>query len=212
MDTSFIKDDKITLNNHAFGISMVNRHEKNSHQKKNLKNDSLPLRFNYCDNGEKKTIIVKNRNNKFTGEDGVLVETLIGKQNFILSLAKDFIYGELLDYRLFIQKDFEELKTKVNIIKEKNKKYFEKFKPYKENVPDEKNEMKDYRVFQEEEDKVSREEILKIIKKRELELGDQIYSLDILKEMIRIAKLRKQFHLLPKIIRELDNELNDKKI
>jgi hypothetical protein len=212
-DISFIKDDKVVLNNLAFGITIVNRHEKNSHQKKNLKNGHLPSPFNYCDNGEKKTIYVKANNNEFTGEDGVLIETLIGNQSFIISLAKDFIYGQLLDYRLFIAKDFEELKKQVKIIREKNAKYFEKFKSYKDkkSIPNETNEMKDYKEFQEKDDNISKEEILKIIKKKELQLGDQIYSLDVIKEMIRIEKLKNQFHLLPKIIRELDKELNENK-
>ena len=211
-DASFIKNDKLALNNHAFGISVVNRHEKNLYLKNNFKNEHLPLSFNYCDNGEKKTIYIKNRYNEFKGEDSILVEALIENQGFILSLTKDFIYGELLDYRLFIAKDFEELKKKVNIIKEKNTKYFEKFKTYKYgNVPNEKNQMKDCKEFQEKEDYISKEAILKIIKKKELQLGDQIYSLDLIKEMIRIEKMKNQFHLLPKIIRELDKELNESK-
>ena len=71
--------------------------------------------------------------------------------------------------------------------------------------------MKDCKEFQEKEDYISKEEILKIIKKKELQLGDQIYSLDLIKEMIRIEKMKNQFHLLPKIIRELDKELNESK-
>ncbi len=55
------------------------------------------------------------------GEDGILIESLITKDyKIIISLAKDFIYGELLDYRLFIQKDFSESLKKINEIKEKH--------------------------------------------------------------------------------------------
>ena len=46
------------------------------------------------------------------------------------------------------------------------------------------------------------------IKRKELQLGDQIYSLDLIKEMIRIEKMKNQYHLLPEIVKEIDKELN----
>ena len=84
---------------HAFGISMVLRHESNSHKKKNLKNQFIFSPIYYCINGKtKKYIYKKNR-----GEDGIIIENIITEdQTIINSLIKDFIYGELLDINLFI--------------------------------------------------------------------------------------------------------------
>ena len=212
-DPSIIKNNETEVQNHAFGISMVFRHEKNSHQKKNLKNGYIASPCCYCDNGEKKTIIVKNENDEFTGEDIVLIEILIAEQSIILSLAKDFIYGQLLDYQLFIENDFEKLKEKVNNIKENNKEYFEQFQSYKykKEDPKEQNAMKDYNNTEENGEKISREHLINIIKRKELQIGDQIYSLDLIKEMIKREKMKNQFHLLPKIIQELDKVKNKKK-
>jgi len=54
------------------------------------------------------------------GEDGNIIECLIIKnQETIISLARDFIYGELLDFKLFIQKDFTELMKRIDDIKKK---------------------------------------------------------------------------------------------
>ena len=210
-DISFIEDNK-TLKDHAFGVSIILRHEKNSHQKKNLKSGHIISPCFYCDNGETKKICFKNDDNRITGEDGILIESLIIENHeVIISLAKDFIYGELLDYRLFIGKDFNELKKLIFNIQEKNKKYFEENQSKNHQINlEEKNEMKEFP--KDEGETIKKEEIMKFMKRREIELGDQIYSFDLIEEMIRSAKMRNQFDNLPSIIKEIDKELQkDKK-
>ena len=54
----------------------------------------------------------------YKGEDGIVIESLITRdQTIIISLARDFIYGDLLDKSLFIQNNFNELLKKVKVIK-----------------------------------------------------------------------------------------------
>ena len=50
--------------------------------------------------------------------------------------------------------------------------------------------------------------MLEIIKEKELRIGDQTYSLDLIKEMISLEKAKNQYNFLPQIIREIDMELN----
>ncbi len=208
-DVSFIQDYK-ELKNHAFGILVVFRHENNSPQKNNLKNSHLVSPFYYCDNGEIKVIRVEGENNVFTGEDGILIEKLIIEDHqIIMSLAKDFIYGELLDYQLFIKEDFSELKERINSIREKNKEYFNIFKSinFKWQCL-EKNEMKELK--KNETKNISKEKVLEIIKEKELRIGDQTYSLDLIKEMISLEKAKNQYKFLPQVFKEIDMELNKK--
>ena len=54
---------------------MVFRHEKNSHQKKNLKSAYLISPFYYCDNGNVKEIKFEQEKSFFTGEGGILIES-----------------------------------------------------------------------------------------------------------------------------------------
>ena len=116
IDPSHISDEK-DLKNCAFGISIVLRHENNSHKKKNLNNNGIESPLYYFEDG--KVINLKDNNpDIIKGEDGIVIESLMTKdQKIIISLAKDFIYGELLNYKLFIQKDFSELLNKMNNIK-----------------------------------------------------------------------------------------------
>ena len=205
-DISIIHDNKV-LKDHAFGISVVFRHEKKSHQKKNLKNSKIISPFYYCDNGDIKVIKFEGEKNVFTGEDGILIESLIIEdQEVIMSLAKDFIYGELLDYRLFISKDFVELKNKIHIIKEKNKEYFNIFKLNNYNLKsNERNEMKE--LTNNIKSNIPKEKIMEILKQKELRLGDQTYSLNLIKNIISLEKMKNQYHLLPPIFIEIDKEL-----
>ena len=201
----FIKDEKV-LKNHAFGISMINRHEMNSHQKKNLKSSHITSPFYYCDNGKRKEIKFKDPQNGLTGEDGILIESLIDeRKEIIISLAKDFIYGELLDYRLFIANNFTELKNKIKVIQENNKEYFKTFESNNITVSNKINEMKEIK------NNISlKETAFLAIKKKELILGDQIYSLEMVKKIISLGKKNNELHLLPIIFQEIDEQLNEK--
>lgn len=206
VDVSLINDEKV-LKHHAFGISMVFRHEKNSHQKKNLKSAYLISPFYYCDNGNVKEIKFEQEKSFFTGEDGILIESLIiDDQTIIMSLAKDFIYGDLLDYKLFIAKDFDELKKRINTIREENNQYFSKFQTKNALLNRmQQSEMKEISINQDIKEKAR-----KIIKEKEWRLGDQIYSLDLIKEIILREKKKNQYDLLPPIFIEVDNQLNEK--
>ena len=205
-DVSLINDEK-ALKHHAFGISMVLRHVKNSHQKKNLKSSYLISPFYYCDNGNVKEIKFEQEKAFFTGENGNLIESLIiDDQTIIMSLAKDFIFGDLLDYKLFIAKDFDELKKRINTIREENNQYFSKFQTKNAFLNrTQQNEMKE---INKNED--IKEKAMKIIKEKEWRLGDQIYSLDLIKEMILRKKKKNQYDTLPPILIEVDNQLSEK--
>ena len=101
----------------AFSISMEFRHEKNSHQKKNIRNRFENSPIYYCDNGNIKKLIYFNEKNQNVGEDGKLVESFINSDPNIIRILKDKkIFGELLDYYLFIQKDFSLMNNKINEI------------------------------------------------------------------------------------------------
>ena len=78
-------------------------HKKNSNQKKNIRNKFEVSPMYYCDNGEIKKIIYLNENNENIGEDGILVESFIDNDlNTIRILKEKIIFGELLNYNLFI--------------------------------------------------------------------------------------------------------------
>lgn len=205
----YIHDDNI-LKNLAFGISTVFRHEKNSRQKKNLKNAKIISPFYYCDNGIIKKIEFEESNNILTGEDGILIDSLITeKREIIMSLAKDFIYGELLDYRLFIQKDFTELINKINIIIQKNKNYFDIYNDSL--LKPENNNQNKMTILDSNKDNSNKEKALEAIKLRQLRIGDQIYSLGLIKDIISAEIENNTYHLLPPIFKDIHEELEKKK-
>ena len=164
---------------------MIFRHELNSYKKKNLKNKLNSSPIYYCDDGEIKKI-PSTKDNGFKDEDGMIIELLIMEdQNKILSLIKDFIYGELLDYKLFIQKDFKELIYKMDNIREKNK----------ENINS--NKIKDI--------------VRKSLRTGTLEYGDQFYTLDLAEQMIALAERKGHKELLSPLLLELDKALKESK-
>ena len=171
-DTTYIEnlDDS---KNHAFSISMVLRHESNSREKKKLKNQFIFSPIYYCINGKVKKYIYKD--NK--GEDGIIIENLIIEdQTMINSLIKDFIYGELFDVNLFIQKDFSKFLEKMYLIRKNNESYFKK-------TEDDENQI-----------------IAKALKTGTLKFGDQFYSLEMIEEIYLLAKKKGNIELqLPKI-------------
>ena len=119
-----------------------------------------------------------------------MIDSLIIDKESILSLTKDFIYGELLDTKYFIQKNFDLLKEQIKIIKEKNKNYFNSLK--------EETETNKFDVI-----------IRKALKSGTLEFGDQFYTLDMVKEMVALAEKKGHKDQLPKIFIKLDELLKE---
>ena len=120
-----------------------------------------------------------------------------------MSLAKDFIYGDLLDYKLFITKYFDELEKRINTIREENNQYFSKFQTKNALLNRmQQNEMKEISI-----NEYIKEKAMKIIKEKEWRFGDQIYSLDLIKEIILREKKKNQYDLLPPIFIEVDSQL-----
>ena len=212
-DPSHISDKK-ELKNNAFGVTIVLRHENNSHRKKNNKNKIFPSPLYYCENGVPVSII----NEKFQiyeGEDGIAIESLITRdQTIIISLARDFIYGELLDYRLFIQKDFNELLEKIKLIQDAHSnKVFAQNQSINLNPNKiiEKNEMKDANIIGQINNKRLRELAEQAIREGLLKLGDQFYTLNEIKIMIETAKSIKPTNIFNPIFFEIDKLLNEGK-
>ena len=104
-------------------ISMEFSHEKNGHMKKSLKNKNLVSPILYLKNGKVNTLIYEEKNNIKIGESGKIIDKYINEDpNIIRELKLVKIYGDILDYKLFIRKNFNELKKKMNEIRKKNKK------------------------------------------------------------------------------------------
>ena len=108
--------------NYAIPISFEFRHENNSHQKKNKKNRNSFSPFLFYRDGKfvkiqeyKKldngTIISK-------GECGKMVESFISEEKSVINdFKKLHIFGELLYFDYYTERDFSKLITKRNIIK-----------------------------------------------------------------------------------------------
>ena len=195
-------------------MTIVLRHENNSHRKKNNKNKIFPSPLYYCENGVPVSII----NEKFQiyeGEDGIAIESLITRdQTIIISLARDFIYGELLDYRLFIQKDFNELLEKIKQIQNtQSNKILAQNRSISSNKKTEieKNEMKDINISGIIENKRLRELAEQTIRTGRLQLGDEFYTLAEIKTIIYNSKLNEPTNILDPIFLEIDKLLNEGK-
>ena len=107
--------------NYAMPISMEFRHEKNGHMKKSLKNKNVLSPILYLKDGKVKKFLYEEINGEKKGESGKFIEKFIDDNPIVikeLKLVK--IFGELLDYKLFIEKDFDKLKLKMNEIKNQN--------------------------------------------------------------------------------------------
>ena len=188
-------EDENDAKHHAFGISMVLRHESNSYKKKNLKNKYIPCPIYYCVNGETKEIIYKEKD-IYKGGDGIMIESLIlDDRNLILSLTKDFIYGDLFEVKYFIDKDFSELKEKMLQIRKDKENYYEK-----QNIKDIGNEQKNH-------DKIIR----RALRTGTFEYGDQFYRLEMIEKIIFLAKLKGHLDQIPEIFIELENAIEESK-
>ena len=200
-DTTYIENIEDSKH-HAFSISMVLRHESNTHKKKNLKNQFIFSPIYYCINGETKKYIYKDNN----GEDGIIIENIILEDQIIInSLIKDFIYGELLDVNLFIQKDFSEFLNKMYIIRENNKKYFENFRGISKSSDSSKQNKKDIKKEEDDENRIIRN----ALKTGTLKFGDQFYSIEMIEKMVLLAKEKGHIEQVPKIARSLYQEIID---
>ncbi len=204
-------ENKEDAKSHAFGISIVFRHESNSHIKKNLKNKLILSPLYYCDDGEIKEIQYK-ENDVLKGEDGVMIESLISEdREIIISLAKDFIYGELLDSKYFIGADFQSLLDDRKKIKERNKNYFDSLNNEKNHdlESDRTNKMKE---FKKDAKSINLDAIIrKALKSGTLECGDQFYTLDLIKNMVALAEKNGNKDRLPPIFIQLDKALKESK-
>lgn len=102
--------------NYALSISMENRHERNSHQKRANKNKRKKSATYFCRDLEYFKI-VKSEKEETLGESGRMVESFISPDSeFIEELKIQLIYGDLLNYKYFIGKDFKNLFNKVKEI------------------------------------------------------------------------------------------------
>ena len=209
-NTSIIKDEALRKN-HSFGISMVFRHEKNSHQKKNLKNKHLYSPIYYCDEGKEQKYIYEKFEDSNFGDDGIIIESFITQdRGKILSLTKDFIYGDLMNYELFVDKDFKLLEEKIDIAKENNKDYLLSHSSQKTGtILQKKDSMAEFNKKQSHD--ISEEEIMNIIKHGQVNIGCQCYTINMIKDMILIANNRGRYDYLPKIIKKIDEVLKIKK-
>lgn len=162
---------------YALSISMEFRHEKNCHEKKQQKNGikNSPVFFSRDLKYEKIEIKI---DGKRKGESGRIVESfIIPDLKKIKRLKVGLIYGELLDYKYYIQKDFKDLIIKMNEIDNRENKKMEVKNIYKD-------ECKTYDNIIIDEDNISKKEKVKninnIIKAYEkigfVVEGDRIYS------------------------------------
>ena len=198
-----IRDIK-TLKNHAFSISMVLRHENNSHHKKKQKNIYISSPIYYFDKSEIKQIIYL-KNNKIQGKNGRLIEAYIDKdREVILSLQTDIIYGELLNINLFKQKDFALLKEKINEIR-KNRNKFD-INPNEIKFDNEINTS----VFDiKEEEKEYYDYMYKVLKiKGVISISDEEYTDELIKDIIEAAKNNDTYNQLPDIFIYFDKRMN----
>lgn len=151
----------------------------------------------------------------YKGEDGIVIESLITRdQTIIISLARDFIYGDLLDKSLFIQNNFNELLKKVEVIKKEQSYKLQKdsiiSNSNNSNTENDKNEMKDINTFRKIDRKHLRELAEQTIRTRRLKLGDEFYTLDVIKLIINNAKEIGQNMKLDPIFLEIEKLLNER--
>ena len=219
--------DRITepdiLKNHAFAVSMEFRHENNSHQKKNQKNRHITSPIYYFDKAEIKKIEYL-KNNKIQGEDGRLIEAFIDDdRERISSLQADIIYGNLLDIKLFIQSNFDELKKKFNEIITKKDKFNDKkkikedkdeikedkdeIKEDKDEIKEDKNEIKDDFNQKNKNEKEFEERYMELKRTGTIMISDEEYTDYLIKEIIKKAKNNDTYDELPEIIIYIDKRL-----
>ena len=196
------------LKNHAFSVSMEFRHENNSHHKKNQKNRRIASPIYYFDKRDTKKIEYL-KNNNIQGEDGRLIEAFIDEnRENIISLHADIIYGDLLDINLFIQRDFKELKEKMNKIRQKKDKFGDKIdepKINKNKIEDDLNIAEKY-LYNE---KGLEKEYIELKRTGSIMISDEEYTEELIKEIIETARKNNTFEQLPIVIIYIDKRMKE---
>ena len=138
------------------------------------------------------------KNGKIQGEQSHFIENFIDEDKAVISsLQRDIIYGDLLDYSLFIQKDFITLKEKMKKIKLGSKKF--------DNIKEKEQNNLNWIEFKNDiEEKNYFDEIYKRMKKYGIVLiSDEEYTADIAINMIEIAEMNNSIDGLPKVLIEI---------
>ena len=195
--------DPITLKDHAFSISMELRDEINSNLKKNQKNIDISLPIYYFDKSDIKKIFYS-KNNKIQEGNRRLIDAYIDEdRNVILSLKTDIIYGELLDITLFMQKDFNLLKAKMNEIMKRHN----RFKITKKKFD---NKIITNEICITEEEKEKYDYMYKKLKiKGTIMISDEEYTDELIKDIIDAAKNNDTYYQLPRIFIYLDQKMKE---
>ena len=137
-----ITEDKESKN-YALSISMEFRHEKNGHQKISRKNLGMYSPINFVRDFKFEKEEFKLDNGIIKGESGQMIESFITPvKSIIRDLKKGLIYGDLLNYKLFIDNNFDDLLNKIKEINSKNETKSDVNKIEKK-IEDEKNEKYD---------------------------------------------------------------------
>ena len=96
----------------AIPISSSFRHEINGHRIRSLKNENnnIPTIYFKREGAQK---IIFNLEGKIKGEFGRIVESFIGTKEEIYNIDCSRHLGEILDYKYYIQENFDDLKQKI---------------------------------------------------------------------------------------------------
>jgi len=151
------------------------------------------------------------KDKKIQGEDGRLIEALIDEdRDIILSLKADIIYGNLLDTKFFIQKDFEELKKEMNKIR----KMKDKFNDKKDEPKINNNQIKED-LNTKEENQDENKDLERIYREMKrigtIEISDEEYTEYLIKEIIKTAKRTNTYEQLPEVIKYIDRRMEEEK-
>ena len=175
------------------------RHENN--YKKNQKNSRINSPIYYIDKTNIKT--VKYLKNK-TIQDGRFIEAFIDENREVINdLQTYIIYGELLDYNLFIQENFNELKEKKNKIDNNKNKFGYLINETEKDNQQDLNENSSEKKF---------EENYQFLKKYgTLMISDEEYDTFLLKQIIQLAKKNNSYNQLPRLILYIDQRMKEEK-
>ena len=193
---SMKKFDKIEESkNLALPISFEFRHEKNSHQKRNNENPMDPSCSVFYMDGEYERIkeAKKGNNKKSFGskESYRMLESYLIKDSKVFILLKSIhIFGELLNYEYYIEKDFKKFIQKLDEIKKKNKDYLDDVGFYnglyckkENNIKLQKKEMSDiYDIYNK-----------KLKKEENIYIGDIEYSKEIFDKCLKKWEIMNSF-------------------
>ena len=178
--------------NLAFPISFEFRHEKNAYEKRYNKNSKNFSPFVFYRNGKIERIEEEKKINNICikkGERGRIIESfLTPDKSIIYEFKKLHIFGELLDYKYFVDKDFSELLKKMKEIKEKNGKKMSFEKKDKNDASDK------IEIYQEEKDEnISELYADKLEKEGIIKFGDLHYTKGEFDKIMNNLKKNKEY-------------------